>query len=129
MTREEFIKILDDEGGYSYVIEGDKIIVTGGGFFPNLKTIPSGVQFNNNGDLYFNLLKTIPSGVGFNNKGDVYLNSIKTIPTDVRFNNRDRVYMELIIGNGDYFHNWKGNIEGINSKRLLNGMIKRGIFS
>jgi hypothetical protein len=29
---------------------------------------------------------------------------------------------------GGYFTNWKGNIEGIDEKRLLNKMIKDGVF-
>ena len=36
------------------------------------------------------------------------------------------VYLKSLTG--DYFHEWKGNIKGIDKKRLLNGMIKRGIF-
>jgi hypothetical protein len=44
--------------------------------------------------------------VVFNNLGDVALNSLV----------------------GGWFENWKGNIEGIDSKRLLNLMIKQGVF-
>jgi len=29
---------------------------------------------------------------------------------------------------GGWFNEWKGNIEGIDSKRLLNAMIKQGVF-
>jgi hypothetical protein len=28
----------------------------------------------------------------------------------------------------DWFNDWKGNMEGIDSKRLLNLMIKQGVF-
>ena len=87
MTREEFIARLDEKG-YSYEIEGDKIIVTYKGYV----------------DL--NALTSLPPGVVFNNKGDVYLESLV----------------------GGWFEDWQGNIKGIDSKRLLNMMIKRGMF-
>ena len=88
MTREEFIKILGEEGYYSYKIEGDKIVVTFGGYV-NLGSLTS-----------------IPPGVEFKNVVDVYLNSLT----------------------GDWFSNWKGNMEGIESNRLLNLMISKGMF-
>jgi len=44
----------------------------------------------------------------------------------VEFNNRGVVGLNSIIG-GD-FNEWEGNIEGIDSKRLLNLMISKGIF-
>jgi hypothetical protein len=44
--------------------------------------------------------------VGFRNEGGVYLNSLT----------------------GGRFYDWKGNIEGIDNKRLLNLMIKQGVF-
>jgi hypothetical protein len=36
------------------------------------------------------------------------------------------VFFELLIGG--WLVDWNGNIEGIDSKRLLNVMIKRGMF-
>jgi hypothetical protein len=39
------------------------------------------------------------------NEGDVYLKALE-----------------------DWFNDWKGNIEGIDEKRLLNKMIKDGVF-
>jgi hypothetical protein len=44
----------------------------------------------------------------------------------VEFNNRVYVYLRSLIRGG--FQDWEGNIEGINSKRLLNKMIKDGLF-
>jgi hypothetical protein len=87
MTNEEFIKILDKKG-YSYEIEGDKIIVT------------------HDWDVYLESLTSIPPGVEFKNGGGVHLGS-------------------LVSG---WFEDWSGNIEGIDSKRLLNVMISKGVF-
>ena len=87
MTGEEFIKELDKKG-YSYEIEGDKIVITYKGLV-DLKSLTS-----------------ISPGVVFNNRGDVDLGS-------------------LIRG---WIDDWSGNIEGIDSNRLLNLMINKGLF-
>ena len=57
MTQKEFINILD-ENGYSYQIKGDRIIVTHEGdvFLQTLDTIPSGVEFENVGDVDFHFI-------------------------------------------------------------------------
>ena len=124
MTREEFIQILDNEGD-SYVIEGDKIVVTeDGNVF--LTSIPPGVEFKNGGSVYLQSLETLPPGVEFNNGGTVYLDLLKTIPPGVVFKNGGGVYLRSLTG--DWFNDWDSNINGIDSKTLLNGMIKRGIF-
>ena len=106
MTREEFIEILDVEG-YPYKMEGDKIIVTYKGYVAllSLTSLPPGVVFKNEGDVILNALTSLPPGVGFNNGGDVYLG--------------------YLMGRID---EWQGNIKGINSRRLLNFMIKQGLF-
>ena len=107
MTQEEFIKILDKKR-YSYEIEGDRIVVTEDGYvwLESLTSLPPGVEFKNGGDVWFNSLTSIPPGVEFKNRGNVDL--------------------EPLIG--VRFDKWKGNIEGISSKRLLNVMIKQGVF-
>ena len=129
MTREEFVGILNKEG-CPYNIEGDKIVVVGGligGFiFGSLETIPPEVVFMNKGYVSLDLLKTISPGVVFNNWGNVYLKSLETLPPGVEFNNGGDVSLKSITGK--YFSKWDGNIEGIDSKRLLNLMIKRGMF-
>ena len=107
MTREEFIAILDEEG-YSYNIEGDKIVVT------------------HNGRVYLKSLTSLPPGVEFKNGEDVSLDSITSLHHGVVFKNRGDVDLSSITGN--WFKYWKGNIEGIESNRLLNVMIKQGIF-
>jgi hypothetical protein len=45
----------------------------------------------------------------------------------VEFKNVGAVRLRSLIGG--YLHEWKGNIEGIDSKMLLNLMIKKEIFN
>ena len=108
MTQEEFIKVLDKKG-YPYEIERDKIVFTHKGHvnLESLKILPPGVEFNNGGSVLLDSLKILPPGVEFNNGGD-------------------DVYLGPLIG--ILFHKWSGNIEGIDSKRLLNVMINKRIF-
>ena len=127
MTREEFIEILR-ERGYSYEIEGDKIVVThdrdvGLGA---LTSLPPGVVFRNKRFIYLDSITSLPSGVEFENRGSVDLRSLTSLPPGVEFKNEGFVYLESLIGG--YFDDWKGNIEGIDHKRLLNKMIKQGVF-
>ncbi len=154
MTREEFIEILDKKS-YSYKIEGDKLVVTYNGniFLNSSKTISPGVEFKNKGNVYLDSLETIPPGVEFKNKGNIFLNSLKNISHGVEFKNDGNiflnssktispgvefktvpgkfflnggsVYLPLI---GGWFDEWSGNIEEIDRHRLLNLMIKRGLF-
>ena len=107
MTQEAFINELDEKG-YSYKIEGDKLVVT------------------NERDVRLDYLTSLPPGVVFRNKGSVYLNSLKSLPPGVEFKNRWSVKLDSLIGG--WFDDWKGNIEGIDSKRLLNSMISKGMF-
>jgi len=127
MTQEEFISILDKER-YSYEIEGDKIVVThdrdvGLG---RLTSIPPGVVFRNKRFIYLDSITSLPSGVEFENRGSVDLRSLTSLPPGVEFKNEGVVYLESLIGG--YFDDWKGNIEGIDHKRLLNFMINKGVF-
>jgi hypothetical protein len=112
MTREEFIEVLDDKG-YSYGMEGDKIIVTGKGdvWLESLTSLPPGVVFRNGGHVNLRELTSLPPGVVFENGGS-YGGS---------------VFFESLINVG-FISEWEGNIEGIGSKRLLNKMITLGLF-
>ena len=147
MTGEEFIKELDKKG-YSYEIEGDKIVVTYemGVDLRSLTSLPPGVEFNNGGSIDLYYLTSLPPGVAFRNGGSVNLNSLTSLPPGVEFNsegyvdlgaltslppgvvfkNRGRVYLRSLTGR--WFDEWEGNIEGIEPKRLLNKMISLGIF-
>jgi hypothetical protein len=44
----------------------------------------------------------------------------------VVFKNKGDVYLRALTGG--WFDDWKGNIKGIDSKRLLNSMISKGLF-
>ena len=148
MTREEFIEILDREG-YSYEIEGDKIIVNRKGDTRELRSLtslPPGVVFKNGGNVWLGSITSLPPGVEFENKGNVDLYSLTSIPPDVvfknvgyvwleslqslppgvEFNNEGRVWLNSIIGG--WFNEWEGNIRGIDDKRLMHLMISKGVF-
>ena len=147
MTQEAFIKVLNREK-YSYEIEGDRIIVTykgsvwlnaltslspgvefrngGGVHLSALTSLSPGVVFKNGGGVYLDDLSSLPPGVEFNNGGDVDLKYLTSIPPGVEFKNGGDVDLSALIGG--WFKHWKGNIEGIDSNRLLNVMIKQGVF-
>jgi hypothetical protein len=112
MTREEFIEVLD-EMEYSYEIQGDKIVVTGKGdvWLASLTSLPSGVVFRNGGHVWLESLTSLPPGVVFENGGS-YGGS---------------VFFESLINVG-FISRWQGNIEGIDSNRLLNKVIELGLF-
>ena len=127
MTQEEFIAILDEKG-YSYKIKGDKIVVThkGGVILDSLTSIPPGVEFRNNGRVILDSLTSLPPGFEFKNGGHVYLESLTSLPPGVEFKNVGDVDLRSLVGG--WFEDWSGNIEDIDSKSLLNVMIKRGMF-
>ena len=160
MTREEFIKVLDRED-YTYEIEGDKIIVTGGnsdGYVSLrwIQSIPSGVEFRNEGSVDLESVEEIPADTVFNNhyrnRNGVYLRSIKSVPPGLKFNRYSDIYLDSleVLEPGVEFNNYLGDIHSnifgnkwfsslkvskvfyglnsINNIRLLNLMIKRGIF-
>jgi len=113
MTQKEFIKVLDKKD-YSYKIEGDKIVVTHGGdvLLDSFTSLPPDVEFRNEGNVWLGSLTSLPPGVEFRNGEGVY--------------ERGDVYLRALIGG--WLDDWKGNIEGVDSKRLLNKMIKQGVF-
>jgi hypothetical protein len=107
MTREAFIKVLEEKD-YSYRIEGNKVIVT------------------HKGNVDLRDLTSLPPGVVFKNEAVVNLNSITSLPPGVEFKHRGNVYFKSLMGGR--FSDWRGDIEGIDSKRLLNLMISKGLF-
>jgi hypothetical protein len=107
MTQEEFIEVLKKKG-YSYEIEGDQIVVT------------------RREDVYLEYLTSISPGVVFENRGGVNLRSLTSIPPGVVFNNKGIVDLKSLTGG--WFNKREGNIEDIDSKRLLNLMISKGVF-
>jgi hypothetical protein len=94
----------------------------------SLTSLPPGVKFENGGDVGLGSLTSISPGVVFNNGWYVDLRSLTSLPPGVVFKKNDGgVYLNALIG-GRFNSDWKGNIEGIDSKRLLNLMIKQGVF-
>ena len=152
MTREEFIKVLEEKG-YPFKEEGGKIIVTysvdygyvnlshlpsipPGVIFDNtgsvnlegIDIIPEGTVFTNGGEVFLDGLETISSGVVFNNRKFIYLPSVKSISSGIEFNSYGDIYLKSLIGGEGWFYRWEGNIKGIDPKRLLNKMIEDGTF-
>jgi hypothetical protein len=153
MTREEFIKVLDNKN-YTYEIEGDKIVVTYEGntdllssvHLPALTSLPSEVVFENEGNVNLHSLTSLPPRVKFKNGRNVYLNSLTSLPPVTEFNNGGHVDLESLtsLPPGTQFNNnedvnlkslvggWFGdlgiNIKGVGSNRLLNLMIKKELF-
>jgi hypothetical protein len=143
MTREAFIDILDEKR-YSYRIEGNKIVVTHefAVHLDSLTSLPSGVAFKNGGYVWLDSLTSLPPGTVFKNEESVSFNSLYSLPPGVVFENRGSVYLYrvtslspgVVFRNGGGVHlgwepiDWEGNIEGIDSKRLLNKMISLGLF-
>jgi len=147
MTREEFIEEL--KAGYSYEIQGNKIIVTHQNRvnLSHLTSIPPNVVFNNTMDVDLGGLKDIPHGVEFNNGKNTYLDSVTSISPDVKFNNGwginlrslERIPRSVVFNNqgwvdlthllGGLDYDWVGHIKGIYKRRLLNKMISIGIFN
>jgi hypothetical protein len=127
MTQEEFIGVLDEKG-YSYKIEGDKLVVTRKGYVDlnSLTSLPPDVEFRNKGDVYLSSLTSLPPGAEFRNKGFVDLELIESIPPDTEFRNEGDVYLESLTDG--WFSGWNGNIEGIESNMLLNLMINKEMF-
>jgi len=127
MTREEFIKILEEKG-YPYEIVGNKVIVSHKEDIDlsDLTSLPPGVVFENGEDVDLKSLTSIPPGVEFRNRYDVYLSSLTSLPPGVEFKNGRDVGLPSIVGG--WFCFWKGNIPGIGKNRLLNKMISLGLF-
>jgi hypothetical protein len=147
LWQEVFIDTLNDKD-YSYEISGDKIVVTYEGhvYLSSITHLPPGVEFNNKGMVILDSLTSLRPGTKFNNFAYVDLESLTSLPPDVEFNNGGyvdlesltnlppgvvfknggEVYLRSLIGIG--FKDWKGNIKGVDSKRLLNVMIKQGMF-
>ena len=103
----------------------------------SLKILPPRTEFRNENSVFLGSFETLSGGSEFRNGDDIYLKYVKRISPGVEFNNGGGVYLESLLtsipptstfGGRGGFHNWDGNIEGIDSKRLLNKMISIGLF-
>jgi hypothetical protein len=143
MTREEFIDLLKDKG-YSYEIEGDRIIITHGGMVAILLSVPIPlnlkVEFRNDEHVDLNNATELPEDIVFNNTNDVFLGSLKNLPKGIKFQNTNDVFIGMNLedlpswlefNNGNYV--WLGNvntfkwdckISGIRGAKIINLLIK-----
>jgi len=97
MTREEFISVLKEKG-YNYRIEGESLIVDykGDVSLDSLKSLPSGVEFKNEGGVWLDSLTSLPAGVEFKNRGNVSLRSLTSLPAGVEFKNGRHVLLNAL---------------------------------
>lgn len=89
----------------------------------SLEYIDTEVEFNNRAMVHLDSLKELNPNVKFNNGGYVNLKSLKKISQDFEFNNNGNVYFSSF-----NTKTWGYSIEGINSGRLLNFVINKGLI-
>jgi len=147
VSREEFIEYLE-ERKYNYKLTGDKIEVLGVDRIilrnvldlQGVDYIPSGVVFSNKGGVKMLDLRDVPAGTEFNNNGPIYLGrsrdgGIKIDPS-VIFNNRSSINIGYsgqsdkfaISTKEDYFSESDIDIDRIDKNMLFKLMVKQGVF-
>ena len=89
----------------------------------SLEYINTEVAFNNGAMVHLDSLKELNPNVKFNNGGYVAVNSLEKISQDFEFNNNGNVYFSNF-----NTKTWGYSIDGINSGRLLNFVISKGLL-
>jgi hypothetical protein len=124
MTREQFIRALE-EGGITYSLSdgGKRIVVDQENQYINLEylgitSLPPNVTFENSRSLRLGEISQLPEGMVFDIKGAVIGEGITRIPRGTKFGKE--VKTVLIQSGTIYFH----NIEGINYGDLLTATFK-----
>ena len=89
MTKEEFIEVLDRQGMQHHE-EGGRLVVNEGNdyvsfYYLQADSMPPNVTFENAGNLQLGNVKEIPEGVFFNNEGYIYWLDAGKIPGGTRF--------------------------------------------
>lgn len=141
MTRKEFIEYLESHHIDFELSPSGVIVITHQDdvdFNYQVTEIPSGVEFRNLYQVRCTWVKTVNPNVIFRNKGKygagarVWLPHANKIYPGVEFHNEDSCILNVLEqekrANTIPFSNWEGNIEGVDSNRLLNLMISKGIF-
>ena len=105
---------------------GTKFRNTDGVHLKSVKSLSPDVEFRNGGIVRLREIDDLPPGIEFNNGDYVYFKDLKSISPGVVFKNEGPVLLKSIFGYR--FDEWKGNIKGINSTKLLNLMISKGLF-
>lgn len=135
MTRDQFIEVLNLVG-YSFETEGNKIIINHEGdvYLQKIDKIPSDIEFRNGSPaspaaVYLTSLKIVPPNVIFNNNyGNVYLDNVEKISPGVEFRNIGNLYLRSLFGGWVFWRESEAKIHDISLIRLLNLMIKKGLF-
>ena len=81
------------------------------------------MAFNNGAMVHLDSLRGLSPNVKFNNGGYVNLKSLEKISQDFEFNNNGNVYFSNF-----NTKTWGYSIDGINSRRLLNFVISKGLL-
>jgi hypothetical protein len=139
ITSSEFIYVLD-KMDFIYSIEGDMIIIGSNGLSKK------GYRDLNHGNINLSALKSLPPNIVFKNTGWIDFESITYVPPGTNFDNGGRVYLDSVTeisptaNFGDYVtdvwieklriktEEWDLDISGIRDVRILNKMIKDGLF-
>ena len=90
-----------------------------------VKSLPRGVEFTNPGYVYLDSLESIPPDTKFKNGRSLSLYSLKSIPKEIVFENGTVIWLDSL---GINSNQWEGNLEGINTRRIINKMIELGLF-
>ena len=122
MTREEFIRALD-ERGISYSLEGERIVVGSGDEYyidlgdPWITSLPPDVTFRNVGSLNLGEISQLPEGVVFDNGGAIFAEGVTRIPRGTKFGKRVK---SILIKSGTI----NFDIEGFNYGDFLTAAFK-----
>jgi hypothetical protein len=147
MTREEFIKVLNDKD-YIYNTDDNRITILvygdvdlsllkilpkqtifsnkGKVFLGSLENLSECIEFRNEGLVDLSSLTAMEKGIVFNNDGDLYLNSLRDLPEGIVFNNEGKIYLDSLGVNT--WDNFPLKIDEIKDNILLNKMIELGLF-
>jgi hypothetical protein len=141
MTREAFIAYLESRNIDFELSTSGMIVITHKEevrLNHEVDEIPSDVEFRNPSQVRGSWVKVVNPNVIFNMQGKygasatVWLPDVEKIYPGVEFHNNGSCILKVLerpkISNVSFFRHWDGNIEGVDSNRLLNAMIKRELF-
>ena len=142
MTREAFIEYLESKNIDFQIEPSGMIVITYDDYDLYLDNtvieIPSGVEFRTSHQVRGSWVKVVNPNVIFNMQGKwgsepwVWLPNVEKIYPGVEFHNNGSCILKMLEREGRAnvvtFRDWAGNIKGVDSNRLLNVMIKQGIF-
>ena len=96
MNKNKFLDFLDSEE-ISFSERGGRIIVDHSDIFDlDINSIPPGIIFRNEGDVYLDLITNLPKDTEFENGGHVFIPEVVSISKGVKFRNKGDVNMESL---------------------------------